>query len=405
MNVARFIARRYFKAKKSRNVINLITMISVFGITISTAALVILLSAFNGIEDMVIKLYSDFDPDITIRSAKAKTFNQDFINIEALESVRGVQIVSRALEEVVILKHEQKWVHAKMLGVDSTFLKMAKMEEHLIDGELSLSDGEVPLAIFGAGLLDKLDGYIPSNDFSRERVTFHVPMREGKIRPGKNPLNIRVVEAACRVNYNREVNYQYVVIPYDLANELLKYETDITALFVAAREGEHLPSLKERIQTVLGDDFEVNTNFEQNELIFKTSQSERLIVFFILVFIFILSSFNLIASLAMLFVEKKKDISTLYAMGATKKTVFQIFFFEGLLISGRGIAIGLLLGYLIAFSQIYFGILEMPNSGGEFFPMKTTWSDAFFILLTVSALGFLASYLPTKYLVERNSKK
>ena len=174
---------------------------------------------------------------------------------------------------------------------------------------------------------------------------------------------------------------------------------------MAAREGEHLPSLKERIQTVLGDDFEVNTNFEQNELIFKTSQSERLIVFFILVFIFILSSFNLIASLAMLFVEKKKDISTLYAMGATKKTVFQIFFFEGLLISGRGIAIGLFLGYLIAFSQIYFGILEMPNSGGEFFPMKTTWSDAFFILLTVSALGFLASYLPTKYLVERNSKK
>ena len=187
MNVARFIARRYFKAKKSRNVINLITMISVFGITISTAALVILLSAFNGIEDMVIKLYSDFDPDITIRSAKAKTFNQDFINIGALESVTGVQIVSRALEEVVILKHEQKWVHAKMLGVDSTFLKMAKMEEHLIYGELSLSDGEVPLAIFGAGLLDKLDGYIPSNDFSRERVTFHVPMREGKIRPGKNP--------------------------------------------------------------------------------------------------------------------------------------------------------------------------------------------------------------------------
>lgn len=380
-------------------------MISVFGITISTAALVILLSAFNGIEDMVIKLYSDFDPDITIRSAKAKTFNQEFIDLEALHEIEGVQTISRALEEVVILKHEQKWVHAKMLGVDSTFLEMAKMDEHLIDGQTILTDGDQPLAIFGAGLLDKLDGYIPSGDFSRELITFHVPLREGKIRPGKNPLNIRVVGVSSRVNYNREVNYQYVVVPYLMANELLQYDKDVTALFISAESGQNLQSLKGKIQSYLGSDFEVKTNFEKNELIFKTSQSERMIVFFILIFIFILSSFNLIASLAMLFVEKKKDISTLYALGATKRTIFQVFFFEGLMISGRGIVIGLILGYAVAFSQIYFGILEMPNSGGEFFPMKTTWSDAFFIVVSVSLLGFLASYLPTKYLVEKNAKK
>lgn len=380
-------------------------MISVFGISISTAALVILLSAFNGIEDMVIKLYSDFDPDITIRSAKAKTFNQDFIDLEALQQIDGVQSISRALEEVVILKHEQKWVHAKMLGVDSTFLTMAKMDEHLIDGETILYDAEEPLAIFGAGLLDKLDGYIPSGNFSRELITFHVPLREGKIRPGKNPLNIRVVSVSSRVNYNREVNYQYVVVPFSLSNELLQYDQDVTALFVAGKEGQNLQRLKEKIKNYLGPDFEVKTNFEKNELIFKTSQTERMIVFFILIFIFILSSFNLIASLAMLFVEKKKDISTLYAMGATKKTIFQVFFFEGLMISGRGVVIGLILGYAVAFAQIYFGILEMPNSGGDFFPMKTTWSDAFFIVVSVSLLGFLASYLPTKYLVEKNAKK
>jgi lipoprotein-releasing system permease protein len=380
-------------------------MISVFGITISTAALVILLSAFNGIEDMVIKLYSDFDPDITIRSAKAKTFNQDFIDLEALQQIDGVQSISRALEEVVILKHEQKWVHAKMLGVDSSFLTMAKMDEHLIDGEIILNDANEPLAIFGAGLLDKLDGYIPSGNFSRELITFHVPLREGKIRPGKNPLNIRVVSVSSRVNYNREVNYQYVVVPFSLANEMLQYDQDVTALFVAGKDGQNLQRLKDKIKNYLGPDFEVKTNFEKNELIFKTSQTERMIVFFILIFIFILSSFNLIASLAMLFVEKKKDISTLYAMGATKKTIFQVFFFEGLMISGRGVVIGLILGYAVAFAQIYFGILEMPNSGGEFFPMKTTWSDAFFITISVSLLGFLASYLPTKYLVEKNAKK
>lgn len=380
-------------------------MISVFGITVSTAALVILLSAFNGIEDMVIKLYTDFDPDITIRSTKAKTFNQDFIDFGAIQSVPGVKTISRALEEVVILKHEQKWVHAKMLGVDSSFLDMAKMEEHLIDGLPILYGGDESLAIFGAGLLEKLDGYIPSGDFSREQITFHVPLREGKIRPGRNPLNIRVVGVSGRVNYNREVNYQYTVVPYSLANELLQYDKDITAVFVSVEKGQNLQALKGKIQDYLGPDFEVKTNFEKNELIFKTSQSERMIVFFILIFIFILSSFNLIASLAMLFVEKKRDISTLYAMGANKRTIFQIFFFEGLMISGRGVLFGLILGYFVAFSQIYFGILEMPNSGGDFFPMKTTWSDAFFITISVSALGFLASYLPTKYLVEKNAKK
>src|SRR5690554_84754 len=119
MNVARFIARRYFKAKQSRNVINLITMISVVGIAISTAALVILLSAFNGIEQMVIQLYSDFDSSISIRSAKAKTFNQGFVDIDEVRQVNGVQNVSKAIEEVIILKHEDKWVHAQMIGIDT----------------------------------------------------------------------------------------------------------------------------------------------------------------------------------------------------------------------------------------------------------------------------------------------
>lgn len=161
MNVAHFIAKRYFKAKKSRNVINLITNISVVGITISTAALVILLSAFNGIEDLVIKLYSDFDPAITIRSSKAKTFNQHFLDAEEIKEVEGVTHVIRALEEVVILKHENKWVHATMIGVDAEFTETAKMGDQLVDGEPVLYVNEQPQAIFGAFLLEKLDAYIP----------------------------------------------------------------------------------------------------------------------------------------------------------------------------------------------------------------------------------------------------
>jgi lipoprotein-releasing system permease protein len=401
MNVAHFIAKRYFKAKKSRNVINLITMISVVGITISTAALVILLSAFNGIEDMVIKLYSDFDPDISVRSSKAKTFNQNFIDIEAIEKVEGVNFTVRALEEVVILKHEKKWVHAKMLGVDPAFVKMTKMDEHLVDGDPYLYINSEPHAIFGASLLAKLDAYVPPSSMNKEMITFHVPLREGEIRPGKNPLNVRNINVAARMNYNREVNSEKVVIPYELATDLLEYDEDITAIYVDVSENRNVEDVKAALIDLLGEDFEVKTSYEKNELIFKTSQSERIIVYFILVFIFILSSFNLIASITMLFVEKKEDIKTLKSFGTDKKTIFNIFFYEGLMISGRGIVIGLAIGYIVCFAQIYIGILPMPSAPGEYFPMKTTLTDAFFIVLSVSVLGFLVSYLPTKYLVRK----
>lgn len=404
MNVARFIARRYFKAKKSRNVINLITNISVVGITISTAALVILLSAFNGVEDLVIKLYSDFDPDITIRSSKAKTFNQSFIDVEEIDSLTNVNCVVRALEEVVILKHEEKWVHAKMLGVDPIFIESSKMKEHLVDGEAALFINEQPQAIFGAFLLEKLGAYVSSSDMIEEHVTFNVPLREGKLRPGKRPLNSRKVTVAARMNYNREVNGEYVVIPYDLANELLEYGEDISAYYVDVIDGEDVDKVKGQIQQILGDDFTVKTSYEKNELIFKTSQSERLIVYLILVFIFILSSFNLIASIAMLFVEKKEDIATLFALGADKRTIFNIFFYEGLMIVGRGIIIGLVLGYGISLAQMQFSFITMPGAPGEPFPIKLLFIDGVFILFSVGVLGLIISYLPTKVLVNRHER-
>ncbi|WP_159038644.1 ABC transporter permease [Brumimicrobium mesophilum] len=377
-------------------------MISVVGITISTAALVILLSAFNGIEQMVIKLYSDFDPSVSIRSAQAKTFNQGFIDIEKIRAVEGVQNTSRAIEEVIILKHEDKWVHAQMVGVDTNFLTMSKMRAHIVDGIPALLINNEPQAIFGAYLLDKLGGYIPMSDHIREQITFNVPLREGKLRPGKNPLNVRVVSVSSRMNFNREVNAEKAVIPYQLASDLLEYGDDITALYVDVNDNYNLNSVKKEIQSVVGNDFEVKTNFEKNELIFKTSQSERLIVYFILVFIFILASFNLIASIAMLYVEKKPDIRTLFGLGADKRTIFNIFFFEALMIVGRGVILGLLIGYLVVFAQIYFGFVSMPSAPGEYFPMLATWEDAIMIISSVTILGLIVSYFPTKVLLRKH---
>lgn len=404
MNVARFIARRYFKAKKSRNVIHLITNISVVGIAISTAALVILLSAFNGIEKMVIELYSDFDSSINIHSDQAKTFNQNFIDTDKISAIKGVTDISRAIEEVVILQNQDKWVHAQMVGVDTNFLSMSKMNNHLVDGVPKLFIDGKPQAIFGANLLDKLDGYIPISGTIQEKITFNAPLREGKIRPGKKPINKRLINVSSRMNYNREVNTGKVVVPYSLAEDLLEYGEDITALYVEVDKDYNLNKVKAEIQKVVGTDFVVKTNFEKNELIFQTSQTERLIIYFILVFIFILASFNLIASIAMLFIEKKEDISTMFSMGANKKIIFRIFFYEGLMIVGRGVFLGLAIGYIVTFAQIYTGWISMPSAPGEHFPMQATWLDAVSIILSVGILGFIISYFPTKMLIRRHEK-
>lgn len=403
MNVSFHIAKRYFRSKKSKNIINLISAISVVGICISTAALIIVLSAFNGIEKIVVGLYTDFDTDLTIRSKKGKTFNSSFLDIDTLSKFEGVDGVSRALEEVVILRKGNKWVNARMTGVDTSFLRMAHMEDHLYEGKSALNFEDVPVALFGVRLLQKLDAHVPRFPYDAS-VMFNVPLREGKLRPGKNPLSTKHVYIGASMNFNKEVNEEQVVVPFDLANELLKYNGDISAVYLSVKEGYENADVKESLKDYLSDDFEVKTNFEKNELIFKTSKSEKVIIIFILIFIFVLSSFNLIASVTMLYVEKKDDIATLYSMGIDKKSMFMVFFYEGLLISLKGILLGLIIGYGACLLQINFGFITMPNTQGEFFPMALKFTDGMFIVISVILLGVGASFLPSSYLFRKHDK-
>ena len=382
----------------------MITRISVVGISVITAALVILLSAFNGIESMVEKLYSEFDSDITIRSSKGKTFNENQIDFKKLESISGIQNHSKAVEEVVVLKHEKKWVNAHLVGVEPNFLTMTQMNDHMVDGYPMFKENGEDFAIIGASLLDNLGGYIPENG-GYETLLFYIPKRNAKVRLGSNPFNSTDVKLAGRMNFNREVNSDIVLLPIDFAKELLDYETDITAIYVDVQKDVSNDVVKQKIIDLLGNDFEVKTNYEKNELIYKTSKSEKIIVLFILIFIFILAAFNLVASLTMLFIEKMDNIKTMISFGASRKFVFNIFFFEGLMISLKGIVIGLLLGYSICSVQIFGQIIVMPNSLGEPFPMSISIFDGILIVFLVSTLSLLASYLPVKYLIKKNFDK
>jgi ABC-type lipoprotein release transport system permease subunit len=373
-----------------------------------TAALVVLLSAFNGIESMIEKLYSDFDPDITIRSSQGKTFPEEVVNFKLISKTEGVERMSRAVEEVVVIKHEKKWINATLIGVDTTFLEMSGLTTtkkgrfiHMVDGYPSLHAQGTDFGIIGATLLDKLGGFIPERD-GFEQVTIFAPKREGKMRLGSNPFNSGSLYLSGRMNFNREVNAENLVVPLNVASDLLDYDGDLSAIYVEVHPNSDVEEVRSSLKKLLGNGFIVKTSYEKNELIFKTSKTEKLLVIVILIFIFILAAFNLVASITMLFIEKKDNIHTMIAFGMSRPMVFRIFFFEGLLICAKGIFFGVVLGYLVCYAQIGFSLLQMPNSNGEAFPVVPTWTDGALIILLVTLLSLIFSYLPVRFLIRKN---
>jgi lipoprotein-releasing system permease protein len=362
-----------------------------------------LLSAFNGIETMIESLYSEFEPDITITAKKRKTFDEREINWREIKKCKGVSSISKGLEEVVVLRHEKKWVNATLMGTENTFLQAIKINSHALYGKPLFEEKNGSFyGIIGVGLMEKLNLYLEDKiDF--EQIAIYAPKRNLKISFGKTPFYTNRIKVSCAMDYNREINQEKILLPLNDVRMLLNYSTELSHIYIDVQPKISNDEMKTKIMGILGDNFVVKTNYEKNELIFKTSKSERLIVIFIMIFIFILASFNLVASLTMLFVEKRENIKTLQSMGLTEKNIFIIFFLEGLLISGAGILLGLLVGYTVCLVQQEFGLLQIPGAGMPF-PVKLALKDFFLVLISVSTLSVLFSYFPVKFLLKNLQK-
>ena len=404
MNSSFFIARRYLFSKKSHNVINIISAISVFGIMISTAALVIVLSAFNGIENLVITLFSTFEPDIKIESVHTKSFDQNYIP-EDVYQVDGLLNSTRVIEEIVIIKNEEMFVIGTVKGVEDSFLEMSEMQDHLLDGINTLRSGTQPLGLVGAGALENLGGYIYESDFPPETFTVYSPNRDKKISRTKvDAFTTSRIPIVGTFSFNNDVDQSYLVVPLEYADSILKYNGDITAVEMDFEDGVDVDSKKAELEQILGPSFRVKTNFQQNELIYQTSKSEKWITTLLLAFIFFLATFNMVASITMLVIEKKDNMNTLYSLGAHKKQLHHIFFYEGLLINAVGLIFGLALGYGICLLQQQVGFIQMEGSVVEYFPIKFKLDDLFVILSITVIFGLLAAYLPSKFLIKRMLK-
>ncbi len=398
MNLPLHIARRYLVSRKSHNIINIISGISVTGITVGTMALIVVLSVFNGFESLVSSLYNSFNPDLEITVKKGKTFSPALVNADSIREIPGVLHITEVVEENALLKNGSRQFIARIKGVDENFTLMTSVDSAIIDGRYSLEKGTQACGVFGAGVSYHL-GVFPS-DFA-EPVAIYVPSRTGSFKPGlEQPFNQGNVIPAGVFSIQQEFDVSIVLVPLWFARELLEYSDEVTALEIGLAPGADERKVKAAITAIAGDDYHVKDRYEQEELLYKIMNAEKWIIFLILAFILMIATFNVIGSLSMLIIDKQKDIAVLHSMGAGHKLIKRIFLFEGMLISMSGAIAGLLLGGLLCWIQQEFGIIRLGEGDGLFiidaYPVLIKGVDFIYVFITVFVIGYFAAWLPVK---------
>lgn len=401
MNLSFYIARRYLLGKKSQNAINIISSISVFGVTVGTMALVIVLSVFNGFDFVVKSLFNTFDPDIKISVVEGKTFVSGNLP-EEIRSIEGVEAVSQILEENVLLLYGDKQHIATIKGVDESYQKVSGLDSMIYEGSMKLTDNNRSYAVVGQG------------------VAYNLRIGLGFI----NPLFIYTIDRKARINMaqpeesirrdfiypsgifaiEQDFDSKYVIVPIDFARKLLSYENEVSFLEVKLDPSFQAGQVQDRIEDLLGADYEVKNREQQNALFYRVMKSEKWAIFLILTFILIIASFNIIGSLSMLIIDKKKDILALRNMGATNRLIERIFLVEGWLISITGSILGMALGTGISWIQQEFGIIKLAGSGSfiiDAYPVKIEGPDILLIWLTVILIGLIAARYPVRQISRR----
>lgn len=378
-------------------------MIAVLGLSIGTAALIVVLSVFNGFEEVIKSNYSTFNPDLQIMAKTGKTISLDSFPSDALTKLAGVKGLVQVVEEDALFKYRDKQFIAKIKGVSENYLKVSPMDTTIIDGVFVLQEGTVNFAVVGAGVAWYLD---VNPSAITQFLSVFVPKRgHASSFNFETAFNNELIHPAGVFSVQQEFDEKYVMVPLRFASKLLDYTHQITSAEVYLEPGVDADILEDQIRKLLGSEFIIKNRYQQNEVLFKVMRSEKTAIFLILVFILMLSSFNMIGSLSILIVEKLKDIAVLKSMGADRKLVRKIFFTEGMFISLIGSATGLFIGFIILIMQDHYGLLRLGSGEGGFiieaYPVSMNPLDFLYVFLTVLVIGFLATLYPVRFLTRK----
>ena len=398
MHLPLFIARRYLFAKKSHNVINIISAISAVGMAIGTAALIIILSIYNGFDELVKSTLSNVEPDILITPAKGKVF---IPNGETFDRIRQNPLIDEydlILQENVFVDYDGHQGIAKAKGVDSAFEAESPLAEHITNGEFSLHKGQLPQMVVGAGLAYKM-GMNPAFLASAE---LYFPIRDRNFSLANPAASIETVRMRPSgiFSVNQQIDDDLMIVPIEEMRKLLGYEEEVSGVEIRLAEGSTAKDIRsaiKHIQKELGPEFKVLDRFRQNPSLYKMMRYEKAAIFLILIFVIIIIALNIFGSITMLIIEKKDDIETYRSLGATDQMLRRTFTLEGWLISLLGLAAGLVVGIGFSLAQQHFGFIKMPGSFlVNAYPVILQWQDVLATIVGVALIGYIIALLPVR---------
>ena len=396
MNFPFYIARRYLVSKKSHNIINIISGISIAGVMICTTALIIILSVFGGFERLVISLFNAFNPDISITLKEGKTFDSGLVPEDQIRKIPGVKYLAEVIEENALVKYKDKQYIATLKGVGEDYAKMSGLDTMMSEGTFKLQEGDRNFAVMGYGVAYFLGANL--DDYANP-VSIYVPRRNASFSGTfENAFNNDVIFPSGFFSVQQDFDIKYVILPIRFVKKLLEYDKQVTGLEVGISKGADAERIQRQIIQLAGDKFIVKNRYQQQAILYQIMKSEKWAIFLILTFILIIATFNVIGSLSMLILDKKRDIAVLQCLGASQAKVKRIFLTEGILVSLIGAVGGLVLGAITCFLQQRFGFVKLGSANSTFvvnaYPVHMQVTDFIFVFLTVIVIGSIATWYP-----------
>lgn len=401
MQFSFLVAKRYLFSKKRVNVINIISLIAIVGVSFGTMAFIIVLSVFNGLEAFVSSQFNTFDPDLRIELVKGKTFPRDSAVFDDLKNIENIAYASFIIEENALLEYDGKQVLATIKAVDENYKNVTGVDTMVYDGDFILVENPQRYAVVGHGIAARLGIGLqliyPLRIWAPKRT-------EGINLSFETAFNSKIIGISGIFAVQPEYDNKYVIVPIEFANELMNYNGRSNAIEIKLANNADIETTQEKIKDVLGTGFFVKNRHEQKQLAYKIMRSEKLAIIAILSFILLVSSFNIIGTMVMLIIEKREDISTLHALGADVEKIRRIFVIEGWMISTIGAIAGLIIGLLLCFGQQTFGWIEFPAQGifiNNSYPVNVHFQDVALVLLVVITIGYIVAKYPVKYITRK----
>ena len=398
MNLSFYIAKRYLFSKKRTNLINIISAISAAGMAIGTIGLIVGLSVFNGFDSLIKSLFSSFDADLKITLAEGKSFDAANPVFGEIRHHRDVLYYSEVIEDNALLRYENRQVLATIKGVSDDFTRMTGLDTMIVEGKFMLKDGNKQFAVIGQGVSYFLSAGLKQNN----PINIYVPQKGRKSGSSiDGSFNQGFIYLAGVFSVQQELDSKYMIVPISFAREIFEMKDKVNSIELKLRVGADVNQVQEAISAKLGSHFIVKNRYQQHDYLYKTMQGEKYAVYLILILILVIASFNIVGSLTMLIIDKKEDIAILQSMGAGKILIRNIFLFEGWSISLLGALIGTVVGIAICQAQITYGFVKLQGGGSfiiDSYPMKIIPMDILLIFCSVILIGFLAAWLPVKYI-------